>query len=196
MLDNGPFEGRMAREGRTFDEATWTAWVEAAAAPPMPGALDFGRLCAARGVKIFYVTNRDHDPEGPATLRNLAASGLPVDAPADVLLMRGERPEWGSDKSSRFAEIARGHRVLLVLGDDLNDFLAGVRDASIEERRAKAEAAAERWGTSWFVLPNPIYGSFLRAVDHGLPEGASAEERLRRKHARLEVFEGGAPPAP
>jgi acid phosphatase len=192
MLDNGPYEGRMAREGRGFDEAIWQAWVDSASARPVPGALEFARLAASRGVRLFYVTNRDHDPEEPGTRRNLIAAGFPVDESMDVLLMRGERPEWRSAKSGRIAEVARGHRVLLLLGDDLNDFL-DVRDASIAERRAAADAVADRFGTSWFVLPNPTYGSFLRAVQHGLPKDATPDQVRRRKLELLEAFEG--PPA-
>jgi acid phosphatase len=108
--------------------------------------------------------------------------------------MRGERPEWKSDKTVRFAEIARGHRVLLLVGDDLNDFL-DARDSTLAERRAGGEAASERFGTSWFVLPNPMYGSFLRAVQQGLGADASPEAVRARKLELLEPFEG-APPSP
>jgi len=190
-LDNGPFEGRMAREGRSFDAAIWAAWVEAASAEPLPGALEFTRLASSRGVRVFYVTNRDA-PFEAATRRNLRAAGFPLDEEVDVVLLRGEKPEWKSEKTGRFAEIARDHRVLLLIGDDLNDFLAGVRDASIAERRARADAVAERFGTSWFVLPNPLYGSWLRAALLGGESPETPEALLRRKLELLESFEGPA----
>jgi acid phosphatase len=194
-LDNGPFEVRMAREGRRFDPAIWDAWVVAAAAEPIPGALEFTRRAAELGVRVFYVTNRDASEEAEGTLRNLERAGFPLEPEVDTLLMRGERPEWKSDKTTRFAEIAREHRVLLVIGDDLNDFLSGAREASVAARRAMADAVADRFGTSWFLLPNPLYGSWLRALGDLEAEGSEAEVR-RRKLELLEAFEGEPAPAP
>jgi acid phosphatase len=194
-LDNGPFEVRMAREGRRFDPAIWDAWVAAAAAEPIPGALEFTRRAAELGVRVFYVTNRDASEEAEGTLRNLERAGFPLDSEVDTLLLRGERPEWKSDKTTRFAEIAREHRVLLVIGDDLNDFLSGAREASVAARRAMADAVADRFGTSWFLLPNPLYGSWLRALGDLEAEGSEAEVR-RRKLELLEAFEGEPAPAP
>jgi acid phosphatase len=77
------------------------------------------------------------------------------------VLLRGERPEWTSDKQSRRDLVASGFRVLLQLGDDLNDFVT-VHGSSLAERDALAATYAERFGNQWFVLPNPIYGSWLR----------------------------------
>jgi acid phosphatase len=192
VLDNGPFEVRMAREGRRFDATVWEEWVAAAAAKPVPGALEFARRADELGVRVFYVTNRDAPEEEAGTLRNLEEAGFPLDTEVDTLLLRGERPEWRSDKTVRFAEIARDHRVLLLVGDDLNDFLSGVHEASLAERRARADAAADRFGTSWFLLPNPLYGSWLRALGDLESTGTEAEVR-RRKLELLHAFEGIAP---
>lgn len=192
VLDNGPFEVRMAREGRRFDPAVWDAWVAAAVAMPVPGALEFARRADELGVRVFYVTNRDAPEEEAGTLRNLEKVGFPLAPEVDTLFLRGERPEWTSDKTVRFAEIARDHRVLLLVGDDLNDFLSGMREASLAERRAKADAAASRFGISWFLLPNPLYGSWLRALGDLESTGSEVEIR-RRKLELLHAFEGTAP---
>jgi acid phosphatase len=187
LLDNSPFEGWMLRSGRTFNPADWTSWVDAAEARPLAGALEFARYAAERGVTLFYVTNRDAEHEA-ATLENLRREGFPLRDDLDVLLLRGERPEWRSDKQGRRDLVAAGFRVVLLLGDDLNDFLTGVYDATPERRAELAAAAADRFGTSWFVLPNPHYGSWKRAIDSGLPPSSGPEETRARKLARLRAF--------
>jgi len=187
LLDNSPFEGWMLRSGRQFSAEDWTAWVDAAEALPLAGAVEFARYAAERGVTMFYVTNRDAEHEA-ATLENLRREGFPLRDDVDVLLLRGERPEWTSDKQGRRELVAAGHRVVLLLGDDLNDFMTGVYDATPERRAELARAAADRFGTSWFVLPNPEYGSWKRALDSGLPRAATPEEARARKLARLRAF--------
>ncbi len=92
------------------------------------------------------------------------------------MLSKGERPEWGSDKGSRRAYVAASHRVLLLIGDDFGDFLSGAR-AGLEARRELAQAHRQRWGRSWIALPNPVYGSWERAITGG----AEGEEACRRK---------------
>jgi acid phosphatase len=194
LLDNSALQARFLAEGTRFDERIFQAWVEAAEAEAMPGALEFARRARARGVTLFYLSNRDAEEE-PGTRRNLARLGFPLPEALDAVLSRGERPEWGSDKESRRREVARSYRVLLLLGDDLNDFLSGAREADRETRRRLAEGARARWGRSWFVLPNPLYGSWERALLGGAaPQSLAPEEVRRRKRVALRAFEGALPP--
>lgn len=162
-IDNTAFEARVIRTGKTFDDAIWKQWGSESAAEAVPGAADFLAYAKSRGVTPFYITNRDADEE-PGTLRNLEKLGYPLDPANDTLLLRGEREEWkSSDKSIRRAYVASKYRVLLVVGDDLNDF-ANARDKSIAERDAIIDRTASWWGTRWFMIPNPMYGSWERAA--------------------------------
>lgn len=181
VLDTTPYETRSIREGRPFEPESWKAWVNEAEARPVPGALGFARRAAELGVTLFYLTNRDAELE-PATRRNLAAVGFPL-AAGDVVLHRGERPEWTSDKSIRRAWVADSFRVLLLVGDDLNDFVSARVPAS--ERDALVEVHREKWGERWFVLPNPIYGSWVGAVTgyEDLPPERSLERRIEALRA-------------
>ncbi|HVR43830.1 MAG TPA: 5'-nucleotidase, lipoprotein e(P4) family [Thermoanaerobaculia bacterium] len=175
MLDNSPFEARLILSGGSFNAQNWTAWVDERNAPAIPGALEFARHAASRGVTIFYVSNRDAEHEA-ATRDNLRSAGFPLSAEIDTVLLRGERPEWAtSEKSDRRRSVARGFRVLLMIGDDLGDFLPGVR-VSRDERLDKIRPYESWWGTRWFVVPNPMYGSWEGA----LTAGASPEERDQR----------------
>lgn len=187
LLDNSDFEGWMLLAGKAFNDADWSTWVEARRARALPGAAEFARFAAAHGVTVFYVTNRD-EPYEPATRDNLARAGFPLRDDVDVILLRGERPEWVSDKESRRRLVAASYRVLLQLGDDLNDFVTGVDRAPVDERRAIADAHADLFGSRWFVLPNPLYGSWERALAAGQPKPADAAEALRRKLERVRGF--------
>lgn len=189
LLDNSALQVRFLLDQVRFDEPTFSAWVEAAEAVAIPGALDFARRAAESGVTLFYVSNRDaHEEAG--TRRNLERLGFPLRSDRDVVLSRGERPEWGSDKESRRREVARDHRVLLLLGDDLNDFLSGVRESDGATRRRLADTASEKWGRSWFLLPNPLYGSWERAIVGANPGSKPIGEVRARKRASLRGFEG------
>lgn len=193
VLDNSPYEAWRLRRGVAFSSADWRRWVEAAEALPLPGAVEFARAAAARGVTIFYVTNREAAAE-EATRANLRAAGFPLRDDSDeldVVLLQGERPDWGSDKESRRRHVAATHRVLLLLGDDLNDFLSGVRDASVERRAELAAGVDDRFGASWFVLPNPLYGSWERALDAGAPKDEPDAAKLRRRLSALRDFRPG-----
>jgi acid phosphatase len=89
-------------------------------------------------------------------------------------MCRGERADWGSDKSSRRAEVALHYRVLLLVGDDLGDFASNVR-TSIPARRDIVLRYRENWGSKWIILPNPMYGSWEAALyptDSQLPRQA------------------------
>lgn len=133
VLDNSPYEARLILRGAAFSTDTWHQWCEEARAPAIPGALEFTRYAAGKGVTVFYVTNRRHEVE-EATRKNLETLGFPLDPKRDTLLTRGERPEWDtSDKTPRRKEVASGYRVLLLVGDNMGDFVP-IERASVEER--------------------------------------------------------------
>ena len=182
LLDNSPYEADRIRVGGRYEAVSWNAWVQRARAQAVPGALEFARYAAERGVTLFYVTNRAA-PLEEKTRENLAALGFPLAEDRDTVLTPGERPEWSSEKTSRRAEVARSFRILLLIGDDLGDFVTGARALS-EERIALAERYAQRWQSSWILLPNPYYGSWERALLENRRD-LSDEEILRLKLERL-----------
>jgi len=182
MLDNVAYQAELLLRGEAFGAASWGAWVSAAVAPARPGALEFARVAAARGVTIFYVTNRDPDQE-TATRENLLRAGFPLSEQVDAVLMENERPGWGRDKESRRAAVAADYRVVLLLGDDLNDFVTADR-LTFAERRELADRVRPHFGVDWFLFANPMYGSWQRALGGNL-SGLSAEEVARRRAASL-----------
>jgi len=182
MIDNVAYQAELLVRGEGFAAASWRAWVNAAVAPPRPGAVAFARAAVERGVTIFYVTNRDPDQEA-ATRENLLRAGLPLHERVDTVLMENERPGWDRSKESRRAAIAAGYRVALLLGDDLNDFVPAER-LTASERRELAERVRPHFGVDWFLFANPMYGSWQRALG-GNTSGLSPQEAAGRRAEHL-----------
>ena len=184
VLDNSPGQARQVAANTDFVAKDWAGWVNEAKAQAIPGAVEFCRYARSRGVRVFFITNRDTADE-PATRRNLELRGFPLDADIDTVLTRGEKPEWNtSDKATRRQAVAATHRIVMLIGDDLGDFLPGVR-VPPEKRRELAAPYRERWGRQWIVLPNPGYGSWEEAL-YDAPKSADPEERMRQKRRYLD----------
>lgn len=161
VLDNSAYQARATASGTPFSDGTWQQWVAEKRAGLVPGARDFLLLAHAHSVALFYVSNRVCDPnkqEDP-TVAILRAHHLPF-RPERLLCKT-----TSGDKAARRAQVASGHRVLLLIGDDLNDFVSVPPDPNIIESRIVAVDAHSRfWGERWYMLPNPTYGSWERAV--------------------------------
>lgn len=179
VLDNSYYQARMVRDNTAYSTATWDAWVSEQKATAIPGAREFARYAADQGVTVFYVTNRTANLE-EATRANLAAEQFPMAAGVDTVLTRGERPEWSaSAKGPRRTHVAAGYRILLLVGDDLGDFVAEAAGTP-EERRTRTQLYEGWWGRRWIMLPNPTYGSWERAIVGNSPDPIGVRRRALR----------------
>jgi len=180
VLDNSAYQQELILNNTSFTGESWSRFVNAKVSPAVPGAKSFVDTCRRMGVTVFFVTNRDFSLE-PATRENLISEGLMQPSDPDLILSKNERPEWTSGKSVRRESIAATYRVLLLLGDDLNDFLF-VKKSNLQERTQLAEQYQRYWGERWFMLPNPDYGSWEMAVTGGSKNSTAAEKtRLKMK---------------
>lgn len=181
VLDNSPFEGRLIKNHSPFNRSKWDQWVEEANAQALPGALKFIAETQRKGATVFFVTNR-RAPHEPSTRKNLEKLGVTLPTDIDTVLSEGEGPEaWPSDKSSRRRHLASQYRILLLIGDDLGDFVSGATDTP-DNRRRLAQQYNDRWGTSWFLVPNPIYGSWELSL---YPKGLSDADILDSKRTQV-----------
>lgn len=201
ILDNGPYQARLVADGVEFDERTWSQWVESQGRHAdrgghlLPGAEAFLRRAAELGVARYYVSNRTDGEHVEATLAVLAAADPALSHERHRLLLRPQRGP--GDKEARRAMVAARHRVVLLLGDDLADFVsvpsvaaAGPIDDQLAVRRRLVAQAAAKWGTTWILLPNPSYGSWARVY-----AGADAGESHRLRLERLRPAASHAVPA-
>ncbi len=165
VLDNSPYQARLIRDGREYDEVSWDQWVAEKKARPLPGVVDFARAANQMGVTVLYISNRAvHLKE--ATLANLRQAGLPV-ADDSVFLGLGTVVEGceqhGSEKNCRRRLAGQQYRVLMQFGDQIGDFVQ-VQVNTREGRDALYEEYADWFGERWWMLPNPTYGSWEPAL--------------------------------
>jgi len=156
VLDNSEYERRRALLDSAYTEASWADWVNEAAAPAVPGAVAFTRTVHALGGRVVIVTNRA-DALCDPTRANLDRLGV---APDLVLC----QPPGEGDKNPRFRKVEDGTAspdmpaitVVEWLGDNIQDF-PGMTQAM----RGDAAAYAP-FGHAYFVIPNPMYGSWQK----------------------------------
>jgi 5'-nucleotidase (lipoprotein e(P4) family) len=182
VLDNSPYQARLIRNGGEYNETTWDAWVQEKNARPVPGALEFARAAAARGITIIYITNRA-EHLGPPTLENLRAVGLPV-KDESVFLGLGTFVEGcdqeGSEKRCRRELVGRKYRVLMQFGDQLGDFTQIIANTQ-PDRQALFQRHLAWFGERWWMLPNPTYGSWEPALFNNAWNEPREARRMRKR---------------
>ncbi len=189
ILDNAPYQAQLVVENAEYTTESWAKWVQDRSAPALPGAKDFLDFVQSQGVEIFYVTNRASELEEDTRV-NLKQEGLPLNEDYDVVLTKGENG-WESDKKTRREAVAQTHRILLLMGDDLNDFFSGARANNPEDRQSLVKQHEAMWGEKWLVLPNPSYGSWEASL-FGRDYELSDAEKLRAKYGHLKPFQPSA----
>ena len=162
VLNNIPFQARAIIKGESYPNG-WVEWMLEEASTSVAGVSEFLKYADSKGIKIFYVTNRIAIAE-EATRNNLKKLGLPFDTDRDVLLMKNENG-WTSDKVSRRELIAQDYRILLLIGDQLGDFISlDEATAGMDSRKEIAAKYEEMWGKKWFIITNPIYGRWEASI--------------------------------
>ena len=157
-----------------FTNAKHEAWNSTHEAVPVPGFPRFARAAREAGVTLFFVTNRPCEPVGndpcpqeKTAIDDVAEAGIETDA--GHMMLAFERPEWTKEKSTRREHVAETHRVIMVFGDDLGDFIPCTRaepaapcetGASIASRDALVDQYRDYFGHGWYILPNPMHGSW------------------------------------
>jgi 5'-nucleotidase (lipoprotein e(P4) family) len=154
VLDNTTYEVRRAALDSAYTEVSWSAWVREVAAPAVPGAVAFTRRVHALGGRVVIVTNRADSVCAP-TRANLQRVGVDADL---VLCQLPGQP----DKNPRFEAVQRGAAsaalpaltVVEWVGDNIQDF------PKLAQASRDDPLAMSLFGRRYFVLPNPIYGSW------------------------------------
>ncbi|MCD2423184.1 5'-nucleotidase, lipoprotein e(P4) family [Niabella pedocola] len=158
FLDNSPYAVRQAAAGQDYDSKTWQEWTAKGIAQPLPGSVDFFNYAAAKGVTIFYITNRG-EQERSGTMANLKKYNYPFADSAHLILLQGE-----SSKEKRRQSVAEQYSILLLLGDNLADFSGLWDKKTTEERLQQVTENAAAFGTRFILLPNPTYGGWEDAL--------------------------------
>ena len=184
VLDNSRYQVGLIDAGKEFSPKSWETFCKSKVSTAVPGAADYVKLCRSKGIRVFYVTNREANVE-QSTRENLIAVGL-LDAAdkVDTILTKNEKPDWKSSKVKRRLELAKNYRILQIVGDDLHDFAETGSKPKPDARQKFADDNSAYWGTKWIVLPNPNYGGWERSA-HGWNDQAEPETKLELKRKQL-----------
>lgn len=158
VLDNSPAQAYLIKNRLPFSAKDWLAWGEMRKAKPIPGAVDFLNYANAKGVRVFFVSNRDKIQE-QATIDNLKSAGFANVSPENVLLRTDT-----SSKEPRRQLILKKYRIVFFMGDNLDDHSNVFEKKSIPDRFAEVDKAKELFGKKYILLPNAIYGTWENAI--------------------------------
>lgn len=158
VLNNVVYQIERERVGLSYTTDSWNVWVKRREATPVPGAPAFLSRVKSLGGVVAIVTNR-LESECEDTRAVFRTHQLPF----DTMLCKPDGTP--SDKNPRFKAVAAGQfpggtgplEVIAVLGDNILDF-PSLSQAS----RQQGESAFAEFGVKYFVLPNPMYGSWQR----------------------------------
>ena len=185
MLDNSSYSAWQIKQARAFDDRSWSRWVRAGQAQAVPGAVDFANYIAGHGGTIFYVSNRDA-ADVDATAQNMRRLGFPQVSSATLRLKTD-----GSNKQQRFNQIAsEGYRVVMFIGDNLNDYGGAAYHKTADQRRRFAVDNRGAFGTRFIILPNPMYGDWEGALAPGYYK-LTPQQQAQVQRETLRAWRGG-----
>ncbi|MBI9107929.1 MAG: hypothetical protein JEZ04_14365 [Spirochaetales bacterium] len=128
---------------------------------PLPGAVEFMNYVVNKGASVFYVTNR-----GPSlrdvTYSSMKKMGFPMVDDKHIFIRESG---MASSKEGRREDIEKNNKVVLLLGDNLEDFadLFPVKEGN-DVRRAAVDQISDQWGDRFIIFPNAVYGDWEKAI--------------------------------
>ncbi|MBI5975291.1 5'-nucleotidase, lipoprotein e(P4) family [Staphylococcus canis] len=176
VLDNSPYQGYNALYNKSFPEG-WHEWVSSAQAKPVYGAKDFLDYAHQHDVEIFYISDRSHEKDLNATIKNLKKEKLPQADKKHVLLKK----EGEHGKSERRDQVRNNYNLVMLFGDNLLDF-DEPKAATPEARDTFLKQHEDDFGSKYIIFPNPMYGSWestLYQNDYSID--AHEKDQLRKE---------------
>jgi 5'-nucleotidase (lipoprotein e(P4) family) len=84
----------------------------------------------------------------------------------------------------RRAKVAENHKIILLIGDNLNDFSELFENRSSNNGKKAVEENRELFGLKFIVLPNPMYGAWEKPL-YDYRNGLSDEEKTKMLKEKL-----------
>jgi len=178
MLNNSPFESNCINTGKSYTKESWSNWTSMENAKPLPGAVEFSMYAKSQGVEVFYISNRSVD-EFTVTLKNLQNENFAFADSAHLLLKTTT-----SSKTARRDVVKENYEIILLIGDNMGDFSEIFEDRSNNYGFDLIDENKDKFGDRFIVLPNPMYGSWEKAVlDY--KKGLSNKEKYNLRKSKL-----------
>jgi len=187
ILHAGNYWGHLINENKDFfDDSIWDEWIPNNLVTAVPGSLDFFNYCKAVDVEVFYVTSRNQGERTYAyALEHLRFLEFPFADGAHLTVFTET-----SDKSSARGEIAETHKIVLFIGDNLNDYKRDYYLKDVEKRLALMERDRKDFGRKFILLPNPTDGHWVRAIfGESEPQPTDANRRTLKAAATRSAWD-------
>jgi len=182
ILDNSYSEAQLIKEGKEHSNQSWKEWTSQSAATAVPGAVEFLQMARKKGITIFYISNRDTG-DVASTLINLKKLQLPDADTAHMLFLSNT-----SSKETRRQIVTSKYNVVMLLGDNLNDFMHVFEGKKIDDRFVETDKVKEQWGKIFIVLPNATYGEWENAV-YDYDRKLNLEERETKRKTKFKGYQ-------
>ncbi len=178
VLDNSPYQAKAIQENVTYP-TYWNEWIDAEKAAALPGAVEFLTYADQKGVEVFYISNRKPN-QFKQTLNNLKKFGFPIKSEANILLQSAE-----SNKTARRDIVSKTHNIVLLVGDNMNDFTGLYDKKSVTEKSKITDDLKADFGPKFIILPNPMYGDWESAVlNYDFKQSEEGKDAKRKSHLR------------
>ena len=151
VMDNSQYQVQLFRKNESFNQSSWSNWVNMEKAKLLPGAKDFINFLRSKNIQIIFMSNR-MDYNLVPTKNNLKSLGVLSDS--DIFLLRLDKSD---KKDVRRNEIFNSSgrmkkyppfNVIAYFGDQYGDF-------------PKVDDINE-WPKQYYMFPNPMYGKWAR----------------------------------
>lgn len=178
VLDNCQYEAQCIL-GNFQYPARWDEWCLMGVAPAIPGSVEFLNYAHSKNVAVFYVSNRKaHLKE--ATVKNLINEGFPNVKDPFLMLRTAE-----SSKNNRRAQIEKEYEILMLIGDNMNDFSGDWEHKNIDPRFEVTDNQKHKFGKDYFILPNSTYGDWEGAIyEYDFSHESAVKYRMRKQALR------------
>jgi len=164
IISNVEFEIELETKNISHSGNAWDEWCNKARATALPGAKEFLALAQQLGGRVIIITNRNGAVK-QATMKNLDALGLVYDA-----CLFSEGP-YAKDKKKiqRRADLEKGSVATLPAGKTLPPLKILMRAGDqahdlYDDSKLGFKDVRERFGKDFVILPNPMYGDFLKST--------------------------------
>ncbi len=149
ILDNSDYQVMLNRKGETFNQKSWSKWVNKEEAKLVPGAKKFIKNMRDLGVQIIFISNR-MDSNLLPTINNFKK--LKIFSKKDIYLLRLDKADKKTvrrrevfTQSGRMKDYPQ-FNVIAFLGDAYGDFPKNNDKYS--------------WELNYHIFPNPMYGKW------------------------------------
>lgn len=159
VVNNGDYLGWQIKNNKGYSKADYTEWINQNKATAVDGAAAFTQKCKELGIEVFYVSNRFEKEDLKGTIANMDKLGLAYADAEHILLVTDK-----SSKQARWDKVKAGHDVIMQVGDSLTDFSTQFEKKTVAQEKEEVKANANKFGTEYIIIPNPVYGNFESAI--------------------------------